>query len=54
VAPGFVELIGSQVSDQRECVLELEGSRGKLRIELKGAAASEVAGISQALWEMLS
>lgn len=54
VAPGFVELIGSQLSDERECVLELEGSRGKLRIELRGAATAEVAGISRALWEMLS
>jgi hypothetical protein len=53
VAPGFVELIGSQVSAGRECVLELEGSRGKLRIELRGAATAEVAGVSRALWEML-
>jgi hypothetical protein len=54
VAPGFVELIGSQMSAGRECVLELEGSRGKLRIELRGAATAEVAGVSRALWEMLS
>jgi hypothetical protein len=54
VAPGFVELIGSQASDQRECVLELEGPHGKLRIELRGAATAEVAGISRTLWEMLS
>lgn len=54
VESGFVELIGSQISDNRECVLELESARGKLRIELRGAATAEVAGISRALWEMLS
>ncbi|MBV8400957.1 MAG: hypothetical protein JOZ17_19820 [Acetobacteraceae bacterium] len=54
VAPGFMELIGSQVSSGRECVLELESPRGKLRIELRGAATAEVAGVSRALWEMLS
>lgn len=54
VAPEFVELIGSQASNGRECVLELESPRGKLRIELRGATTAEVAGISRALWEMLS
>jgi hypothetical protein len=54
VTPGFVELIGSRVSDNRECVLELASSRGKLRIELRGAATAEVAGISRALWEIIS
>jgi len=49
-----VELIGAQGPDGRECVLELESPRGKLRIELRGAATAEVAGISRALWEMLS
>jgi hypothetical protein len=53
-APGFVELIGSQVSSGRECALELESPRGKLRIELRGASPADVAGISRALWEMLS
>jgi hypothetical protein len=53
-APVFVELFAPQTSGIRECVLELEGSRGRLRIELKGVATAEVSGISRALWEMLA
>ena len=52
--PAFVELIAPQTSAERECVLELEGPRGKLRIELKGMAAAELADISRSLWEMLA
>jgi hypothetical protein len=53
-SPSFVELLAPPTSAGRECVLELEGPRGKLRIELKGMATAEVAGISRALWEMLA
>jgi hypothetical protein len=52
--PAFVELCAPQTSAARECVLELESPRGKLRIELKGTAMAEVSGISRALWEMLA
>jgi|SRR3954454_9686290 hypothetical protein len=52
--PAFVELIAPQTSVQRECVLELEGRRGKLRIELKGMATAELADIGRSLWEMLA
>jgi hypothetical protein len=52
--PSFVELIAPPMSVGRECIFELEGPRGKLRIELKGMATAEVAGISRALWEMLA
>lgn len=51
--PSFVELIAARASAERECMLELEGPRGRLRIELKGLATAEVASISRALWEML-
>src|SRR5215471_12263363 len=50
----FMELIAPQTSAGRECILELEGARGNLRIELKGRATAEIAGISRALWEMLA
>ena len=50
----FVELISPQTSSGREIVLELEGPRGKLRIELKGTATAELVDISRALWEMLA
>ena len=51
-APAFVELLAPQRT-QQPCVIEIEGERGKLRIELNGAA-DEVASVSRALWEMLA
>lgn len=53
-APTFVELITPHRSAGRECVIEVAGRRGKLRIELPGTATAELAGISRALWEMIS
>ena len=50
--PAFVELIAPQAGG-RSCVIEIEGQRGKLRIELNGTA-DEVASVSRALWEMLA
>jgi hypothetical protein len=49
----FVELITPQAMGGRLCVIEIEGERGKLRIELNGRA-DEVASISRSLWEMLA
>jgi len=54
LSPAFVELIAPQTAGTRECVIELEGLRGKLRIELKGTAVADLAGVSRALGEMLS
>jgi hypothetical protein len=34
-----------------ECVIELEGPRGKLRIQWKGTTAPDLAGLSRVLWE---
>jgi hypothetical protein len=51
--PAFMELIGPQTPAAREWILELEGARGKLRIELKRATTAELAAVSRALWEML-
>ena len=34
-----------------ECVIELEGPRGKLRIQWKGVTAPDLAGLSRVLWE---
>ena len=49
-APAFVELLtpGAGVS---ECLIELEGPQGKLRIQWKGVTGAELAGFSRALWE---
>ena len=48
--PTFVELLAPAV-DQLECTIELEGRKGKLRIQWKGATAADLAGLSRALWE---
>ena len=44
----FVELAPPPAA---ECVIELEGPRGKLRIQWKGATAPDLAGLSRVLWE---
>jgi hypothetical protein len=50
----FVELIAAQTQSVPECTLEVEGRRGKLRIQLKGALASDLAVLSRALFEAAS
>ena len=46
----FVELV-SPPTAAAECVIELEGPRGKLRIQWKGTTAPDLAGLSRILWE---
>jgi hypothetical protein len=53
-SPVFVELVPSQTQQVPECTLEVEGRQGKLRIQLKGASASDLATLSRALWEVAS
>ena len=53
-SPAFVELVAPQTQSVPECTLEVEGRRGKLRIQLKGASASDLATLSRALWEAAS
>src|ERR1700731_2168469 len=52
--PAFMELITPQVQSVPECTLKVEGRRGKLRIQLKGASASDLASLSRVLWEVAS
>jgi hypothetical protein len=52
--PAFVELVAPQAESLSECTIEMEGRRGKLRIQLKGASASDMATLSRALWEVAS
>ena len=51
----FVELVALQGAPSgpslSECVIELEGPRGKMRIQWKGVTAPDLAGLSRALWE---
>src|SRR6202140_5085684 len=49
--PTFVELVTPQVQSVPECTLEVEGRRGKLRIQLKGASTSDLVSLSRVLWE---
>jgi hypothetical protein len=50
---GFLELVAplSSVPGLTECVIELEGPRGKVRIQWKRSTAPDLAGLSRALWE---
>ena len=52
--PTFVELVAPTTVDLRECTIELEGRKGKLRIHWKGATSADVATISRALWDVAS
>ena len=52
--PAFVELVTPPMQSVPECTLEVEGRRGKLRIQLKGASASDLASLSRVLWEIAS
>ena len=47
----FVELIAPGVSQGCECIVEVEGPRGRMRIEWKGSTAPDLAGLSRMLWE---
>jgi hypothetical protein len=51
----FLELVTPLVTSSgpglTECVIELEGPRGKMRIEWKSAAAPDLAGSSRGVWE---
>lgn len=50
-APQFLELVTAGHPSGAECVIELEGPRGKMRIEWKGLVAPDFAGLSRMLWE---
>jgi len=51
----FLELVAPAVgpsgSGLSECVIELEGPRGKMRVQWKGVIPPDLAGLSRALWE---
>ena len=49
--PAFVELMAPQATDLSECLVELEGPRGKMRVQWKGTTAPDLAGLSRAWWE---
>ena len=49
--PAFVELVAPHAVGLSECLIELEGPHGKMRIQWKGTTAPDLAGLSRALWE---
>jgi hypothetical protein len=49
--PTFVELIAPRPGSFPAGVVELEGPRGRMRIELKGVATAELVALSRALWD---
>ena len=57
-AASFVELMAPNgitcVAGLPECLIELEGRQGKLRIHCKGASATDLVTLSRALWDAAS
>ena len=51
-APAFMELLASPAGAAvSEVLIELEGRRGKMRIQWKGTAAPDLGGLGRAFWE---
>ena len=44
----FVELVAERAC---QCTIEVEGPRGRMRIEWKGSASPDLASLSRVLWE---
>jgi hypothetical protein len=50
--PAFMELLASPTAAAvSEGLIELEGRRGKMRIQWKGTAAPDLGGLGRAFWE---
>ncbi len=49
--PAFVELMAPQAVGLAECLIELEGPRGKMRVQWKGTTAPDLSGLSRVFWE---
>jgi hypothetical protein len=51
-SPTFLELPAGALGARCECTIELEKRDGaRMRMELKGASAAELAAVSRAFWE---
>jgi hypothetical protein len=49
--PAFVELLAPRPVSSPECRVELEGPRGRMRIDFKGVGTAELVALSRALWD---
>ncbi len=47
----FVELMAPRLGGLTSGVVELEGPRGRMKIELKGVTTAELVALSRALWD---
>ncbi len=47
----FLELLAPPAAGLSECLVELEGPRGRMRIQWRGSTAPDLAGLGRALWE---
>ena len=47
----FMELITPRPGSSQECRVELEGPRGRMRVEFKGLATAELVALSRTLWD---
>jgi hypothetical protein len=47
----FVELLAASTPRPCECIIEVEGSRGRMRVDWKGSTAPDLAALSRVLWE---
>jgi len=47
----FMELITPRPGNVTSAVVELEGPRGRMKIEFKGAGPAELVALSRALWD---
>ena len=47
----FLELLAPPTAGVAACLVELEGPRGRMRIQWKGTSAPDLAGLGRALWE---
>ena len=47
----FLELVPPQAAGLAECLIELEGPRGKMCIQWKGNTGPDLAALSRILWE---
>ena len=50
-APTFMELITPRSGSAASAVVELEGPRGRMKIEFKGIGPAELVALSRALWD---
>jgi hypothetical protein len=49
--PAFGELMAPRSVSSQECRVELEGPRGRMRIDFKGVSTAELVVLSRALWD---